>query len=198
MQAKSSVVGQGVKITLNNLKRSHIEDIHCNPLHGKSWLNDFLTRVFFGDLIFRVSIASQRWQMTPNKKIVGLIIRSTDLAHIRERLLVKKIDKHKHTITQTQKHRNTQTHRVPTRKQRQPTSGYNWKPRSRYKLFISSSPRGVIDLVSSVSLLSRLNLYKYKKIHKNNYKTHQSINKMRSPSLITRLTDWAPTEEGER
>ena len=111
MQAKSSVVGQGVKITLNNLKRSHIEDIHCHPLHGKSWLNDFLTRVFFGDLIFRVSIASQRWQMTPNKKIVGLIIRSTDLAYIRESLLVeltKKINKHKHTNRQRQKHTDLQ------------------------------------------------------------------------------------------
>ena len=140
----------------NDSKQSFEISYRGHPLQSIAWqrcLNDFLTTFFFGDHIFRVLIASQRWQMTPNKKIVGLIIRSTDLAHIRERLLVKKIDKHKHTITQTQKHRNTQTHRVPTRKQRQPTSGYNWKPRSRYKLFISSSPRGVIDLVSSVSLV---------------------------------------------
>jgi len=47
MQAKSSVVGQEVKIILNNLKRSHIEDIHCNPLHGKSWQNDFLQESFW-------------------------------------------------------------------------------------------------------------------------------------------------------
>ena len=70
------------------------------------WLNDFLKTFFFGDHIFRVLIASQRWQMTPNKKIVGLIIRSTDLAHIRESLLVELTKRyiHKHTITQTQKH----------------------------------------------------------------------------------------------
>ena len=70
------------------------------------WLNDFLTIFFFGDHIFRVLIASQRWQMTPNKKIVGLIIRSTDLAHIRESLLVELTKRHihKHTITETQKH----------------------------------------------------------------------------------------------
>ena len=98
----------------NDSKQSFEISYRGHPLQSIAWqrcLNDFLTTFFFGDHIFRVLIASQRWQMTPNKKIVGLIIRSTDLAYIRESLLVeltKKINKHKHTNRQRQKHTDLQ------------------------------------------------------------------------------------------
>ena len=98
----------------NDSKQSFEISYRGHPLQSiawQRWLNDFLTTFFFGDHIFRVLIASQRWQMTPNKKIVGLIIRSTDLAHTRERSLVELTKRyiHKHRNTLTHKDTNTQT-----------------------------------------------------------------------------------------